>query len=163
MAEIIRVVFAGNNDDDSAMAKSSPSASAQQNGNLKGAYQTFKNVKKVLATVGATQVANSMIDYQISTISLRTGATEHQQRVQFIYGEASGAVSSIGAIAGGFMLGGPAGAGAAALGVGVSYIMKFVGWGQRANTLRLQQNAEDISIQMQTIRAGLPRRWQNDD
>lgn len=83
--------------------------------------------------------------------------------MQFVYGEVSQAVSSAGAIAMGALMGGPVGAGVAALGVGVSYVMKFIGWAQNANTLRLQKNVEDISIQMQTIRAGLPRRWSEDD
>ena len=162
MAEIIRVVFEGN-DDGSPLAKSSPSQQASGGGNLKSAYETFSAARKVLAAVGATQIAGSVINYRISTIALRTGETEHQQRVQFVYGEVSQAVSSLGAIGMGALMGGPIGAGVAALGVGVSYVMKFIGWAQNASTLRLQKNVEDISIQMQTIRAGLPRRWREDD
>lgn len=162
MAEIIRVVFEGN-DDGSPLAKSTPSQQASGGGNLKSAYETFSAARKVLAAVGATQIADSVINYRISTIALRTGETEHQQRVQFVYGEASQAVGSLGAIVGGLSLGGPVGALVVAGGVAVSYALKFIGWAQNANTLRLQKSVEDVSIQMQTIRAGLPRRWEEND
>lgn len=163
MAEIVRVIFEGQ-ETNSPLAKSSSSSSSKnESGALTSARQAVKDARRVIAAVGIKQIADSYVNYRISTISLRTGATEHQQRVQFVYGEVSQAVSSLGAIGMGALMGGPVGAGVAALGVGVSYVMKFIGWAQNANTLRLQKNVEDISIQMQTIRAGLPRRWSEDD
>ena len=161
-AEIIRVIFEGS-DDGSPLAKSSSSQQPAGGGNLKSAYETFSAARKVLAAVGATQIADSVINYRISTISLRTGAEEHQQRVQFVYNEASHAVGSLGTIVGGAALGGVPGAIAAAGAVAVSYALKFLGWAQNANTLRLQKSMEDVSIQMQSIRAGLPRRWEEND
>lgn len=54
----------------------------------------------------------------------------------------------------GFIMGGPAGAGIAAAGVGLSYLMKFIGWQQNSVRLDLEQNLENVSIGMANIRAG---------
>lgn len=107
---------------------------------------------------GIKRIADSMINYRVSTISLRTGAQEYQQRVQFVYSEASQALSAVGTVAAGAIMGGPVGAGLAAVGVGVTYLMKAIGWAQNADRLRMEQDKESISIAMQDIRAGFEGR-----
>ena len=55
-------------------------------------------------------------------------------------------------------MGGPVGAGIAAAGVGLSYLMKFIGWGQNAQRLETEQNLESISLNFASIRAGVSGR-----
>ena len=93
------------------------------------------------------------INYRISTVSLRTGRTEHQQRLQFAYdvggkvvGLAENVVMGL-ALSGGNPLGAVAGA-------AVSVVQTAVQYAQAQNTINLERNAENISIGLMNIRAG---------
>lgn len=162
MADIVKIVLPSDegtktpiatSSTDAGSASSSSSSGSSSDGALT-AQMAVGAAKKIVAATGFKQIADSVISYDISKISLRTGATEYQQKVQFAYNEGMNAASSIGAIGMGALIGGPAGAAVAAAGVGISYIMKIIGWAQNANTIQIQENQEDISIQMQMIRAG---------
>lgn len=159
MADIIRIILPSESAEGSPVATSSAdSGTASPSGGSSDAALSAQSVvsgaKKVLAFTGIKQIADSAISYGISTISMRTGASEYQQRVQFAYNEGMQALSSVSAIGMGAVIGGPAGAAVAAVGVGISYLMKMIGWAQNENTLQIEENQEDISIRMQTIRAG---------
>lgn len=163
MAEIIRIILPEEGSANTPVAQSSADSGATSSGGGSGdgaltAKQAIGAAKKVMAYTGIKQIADSYISYEISQVNLRTGASEFQQRLQFAYSEGSQLASSIGAIAMGGIMGGVPGAALAAAGVGLTYLMKFIGWGQNANTLRTQQNLEDISIGMANIRAGVSGR-----
>jgi len=42
-----------------------------------------------------------------------------------------------------------------AIGVGINYIMKVIGWSQEAEKIKMQKNLEDMSLQMQRARMGM--------
>nr|DAR84809.1 MAG TPA: hypothetical protein [Caudoviricetes sp.] len=92
------------------------------------------------------------ISYGISTVSVRTGRTEHQQRLQLAYdviGKVSGMAENIWL---GFALSGgnPVGA---LVGAAVSTLNTIVGYAQSSNTLDINRNAENISIGLMNVRA----------
>ncbi len=141
----------------SAVAKSGANASAQQDGDDKAltAKDMVGMAKKVVAYTGVKRIADAYVTHRINTVSLRTGATEYEQKLQFYYSEGSQAVGSVASIAMGGVMGGPAGAAVAAIGVGLNYIMKFIGWAQSADKIQMQKDLEDISLNMQRVRMGL--------
>lgn len=163
MAEIIRIILPDESASKSPTAQSASDGGSSSPGGGSGdgsltAKEVVSGAKKVMAYTGAKQIADSVISYRISTVNLRTGASEFQQKLQFAYSEGSQAASSIGSIVMGGILGGPQGAALAAAGVGLSYLMKFIGWGQNERTLQMQQGLEDVSINMANIRAGVSGR-----
>lgn len=163
MPTIIRIELPEETDKKSPVAPSSSDASSQQqpdggDGGVLSAKDAVRAAKKVVAYTGAKQIANSLISYDISTVNLRSGQAEYQQKLQFIYSESSKALSSLGSIGMGAVLGGPAGAAVAAAGVALSYIMKFIGWGQNAARLQTEQNLENVSLGFASIRAGITGR-----
>lgn len=141
----------------SAVAKSGANASTGQDGDDKAltAKDVVGMAKKVVAYTGVKRVADAYITHQINTVSLRTGATEYEQKLQFYYSEGSQAVGSIASIAMGAAVGGPAGAAVAAIGVGINYMMKFIGWAQNADKIQMQKDLEAISQRLQQTRMGI--------
>lgn len=93
------------------------------------------------------------VSYQISTVSLKTGRTEHQQRLQFAYDAGSKVVSLVENVAMGFMLSGGNPLGALA-GAAVSVVQTAVQYAQAQKTIDLERSAESISIGLQNVRAG---------
>lgn len=93
------------------------------------------------------------ISYEISTVSLRTGKTEYQQRLQFAYDMGSKVVGLAENMITGFLISGgnPIGA---VIGAGVSVIQTAVQYAQAQNTLNLENSKESISIGLQNVRAG---------
>lgn len=163
MAEIIRLILPEEGSANNPVAQSSAdSGSSSSSGGSEDGVLTAKQAvgaaKKVMAYTGIKQIADSYISYGISTVNLRTGAAEFQQKLQFAYSEGSQLASSVGAIVMGGIMGGPPGVAVAAAGVGLTYLMKFIGWSQNANRLETQQNLEDVSIGMASIRAGVSGR-----
>lgn len=169
MAEvaIIRIELPSEEEKKTPVAESSaqPAASSSGAGGGGGGAITAKDVigagKKVMAYTGIKQIADSVISYQISTVELKTGATEYQQKLQFAYSEGAQALSSVATIGMGFAMGGPVGGAVAAVGVGISYVMKFIGWAQNAARLETEQNLESISIGFASTRAGVSGRRSN--
>ena len=91
------------------------------------------------------------IDYGISTVSVRTGANEQQQRVQFAYDLGSKAVGYAENIAVGAAVGGVWGAvGAAVLGV----VTTAVGVSLNQQKINLNESLENISLNLMNMRAG---------
>ena len=159
MVEIIKIVLPSEAETETPVAKSSTDMSSGSGGTGSGdgalsARDVVRGAKKLMAYMGIKQIADSYISFEVSNVNLKTGASEFQQRLQFVYNEGSQAASSVGAVAMGFIMGGPAGAGIAAAGVGLSYLMKFIGWQQNSVRLDLEQNLENVSIGMANIRAG---------
>lgn len=109
-----------------------------------------------LVSYGAVRAfADNLISYEISQVELRTGAREYEQRLRFGY-EMANKVLNVGtATVMGAITGGPVGA---IVGFVGSTMYTAIGYMQKANTLRTQQNLEDISIGMANMRAGVSGR-----
>lgn len=104
--------------------------------------------KKIVSTATVASVADTLISYQINTVSLRTGAREYEQRLQFGYSTFKQISTSI---IGGAMVGGPVGA-AAGLFLGVG--LQAINWVQNGATIQLNRQLENISLGMASERAG---------
>lgn len=151
---------AQSNSDSSTTSTSSLSSVVGGRGAL-SAQDVIGAGKKIMAYTGIKQIAESYISYNLSTVNLRTGAAEYSQKLQFAYNEGSQALSAVGSIAMGAAMGGVAGAAVAAVGVGISYLMKFIGYAQNAQRLETEQNLESISIGFASTRAGVSGRRSN--
>jgi len=92
------------------------------------------------------------ISYRISTVSLRTGRTEHQQRLQFAYDMGSKVVSLVENVAMGLLLSGgnPLGA---LVGLGVGLLQTGVQYAQAYDRLNLERSIEEASLGIQRRRA----------
>lgn len=91
------------------------------------------------------------IGYGISTISVRTGQVEQQQRAQFAYDIASKAFGLAESIAVGAMVGGLAGAIGGAV---MSIATTVTGYALQQQKLNLEESAENISLGFMNARAG---------
>ena len=153
----IRITLPQGAEKESAVAKSAANTSTGQDSREPSttAKDMIGMAKTVVAYTGAKRIAESYISYKINTVSLRTGATEYEQKLQFAYSEGSQAAVSIASIAMGAAIGGLPGAAIAAVGVGLSYIMKAIGWAQNAEKIQMQKDLEDVSLQMQRSRMGI--------
>lgn len=153
----IRITLPQGTEKESAVAKSAANTSTGQDSREPSttAKDMIGMAKTVVAYTGAKRIAESYISYNINTVSLRTGATEYEQKLQFAYNEGSRAAGSIASIAMGAAVGGLPGATIAAVGVGLSYIMKAIGWAQNAEKIQMQKDLEDVSLQMQRARMGI--------
>lgn len=99
--------------------------------------------------------AGNLISYEISQVELRTGAREYEQKLRFGYEMANKGLNVVTATAAGFAMGGAFGAVAGLIG---SLGYTVLGYVQNANTIRTQENLEDVSIGMANIRAGVSGR-----
>lgn len=105
--------------------------------------------QKIVSVGTAVSVADNLISYEISTVSLRTGATEYEQKLQFGYTKAKQIALPI-------LLGiGTAGVPGAIVGGLFSLAMQGISWAQNSQTLRLNRSIENISIGMANVRAGV--------
>lgn len=114
-----------------------------------------KKLQQVVSFSSAAALADRLISYEISQVSLRTGAVEYEQRQQAAYGVGRSVVGAGVSLAYGAIAGGPAGLAVAAIGVAVSGVNKLVGIAQKEQTLRTEQSLENISIGMASVRAGV--------
>lgn len=95
--------------------------------------------------------AVQQINYTVSTVGLRTGSTEMQQRATFINnvvqkGIGIAEMSVVGAVMGGLP--------GALAGLVLSTTHTVTSYYQKANTLNLQETLENRSLEMMRIRAG---------
>jgi hypothetical protein len=95
--------------------------------------------------------AKRAISYEISTVSLRTGENERQQRMQFAYdilGQTSSAITNIVI---GAKVGGAYGAIAAAA---YTVVETSISIGQKIDRFNLQKNLENVSLGLARTRSG---------
>ena len=95
--------------------------------------------------------AKRAISYEISTVNLRTGENERQQRMQFTYdilGQVSGALTNIVV---GAKVGGAYGAIAAAA---YTVVETSISIGQKIGRYNLQKNLENVSLGLARTRSG---------
>lgn len=114
-----------------------------------------KAMKKMVSYAAVRGFANTLISYEISQVNLRTGAYEYEQRLRTGYQFANQGLNIITSTVMGAKMGGPAGAAVAFIG---STLYTLLGYAQKENTLRTQENLENISIGMASIRAGVSGR-----
>ena len=121
------------------------------------------NAKKIFNQVFGYQrvksVATNAIGYQVSTVQLRTGSTEAQQRASFAYSVGMQAFNIVESIGVGAMTGGWIGA---AIGAVLSVVDTAVSYAYKQNTLNIQNQLEnttqDITAQRATFSGS---RYQN--
>lgn len=112
-------------------------------------------VKGMVSFAAVRAFANNLISYDISQVTLRTGAKEYEQKLQFAYNTANqllniGMTTAAGAAAGGVV--------GAVVGFLGSTMYTAISYAQNANTIQTKQNLEDISIGMASVRAGVSGR-----
>ena len=95
--------------------------------------------------------AKRAISYEISTVSLRTGEAERQQRMQLTYDILSRVGSAATTIAMGAKVGGVYGAAAAAA---YEVINTSISVGQQVGRFQLQRDLENKSLGLARIRSG---------
>lgn len=115
-------------------------------------------LKKMVSFAAVKSTADKIVNYNISQVSLRTGASEYEQRLSFTYNTASQVVGAGAALA----TGGPAGLAVAAIGLAVSGIHKIMAITQKEDTLRMQESLENVSMGMARVRAGTSGRRSKD-
>lgn len=119
-------------------------------------------LKKMVSFAAVKSTADKIVNYNISQVSLRTGASEYEQRLSFTYNTASQVVGAGAALEMGAAMGGPAGLAVAAIGLAVSGIHKIMDIAQKEETLRMQESLENVSIGMAMVRAGTSGRRSKD-
>ena len=94
---------------------------------------------------------NQLVSQQINTVSLRTGAQELQDRLSFGYQMIQSGVNMVESIAIGAMMGGAAGA---VVGAVMSVTTTAISYANKQQTIRYEQNLENISLQGVHERSG---------
>lgn len=94
---------------------------------------------------------SQVIGHQINTVALRTGADEVQQRLQFAYEIGSAALGIGASILTGAAIGNVPGA---IIGAVVGVTSTIMNYANKAQTIQLQSNLENITIRGLNIRAG---------
>lgn len=89
-------------------------------------------VKGMVSFAAIKSTADNLANFEISQVSLETGATEYEQRLNVTYNAVSQTVGAGAALIGAGIAGGPAGFAVAAIGLVVSGIQKIVGISQKA-------------------------------
>ena len=145
-------------DNTSDDTSSNPIAGSNQpsqgtSGTESGGINAGKGIAKGLIFVDrfVEPFVDQIVTQQISTINLRTGASEQQQRIEFgyqigksIYGVVKNV--AIGALTGGWV--------GVVAGLGLSAISSFINYENKAQQLNWQGQLEDVSLRGMTIRAG---------
>lgn len=129
-------------------------SSAESADGSAGADRVLNKAKGLISFSAVKATADTLINYEISTVSLQTGATEYEQRLSTGYSVLSQTVGAVGSLVGAAVVGGAAGFAVAAIGLAVSGVHKVIGIMQKEQTLQLQQSLENVSIGMANVRAG---------
>lgn len=143
-----------------AVSGTSSSTESGANGTAGGsteqtAASVLQTAKKVVAVTGLAATADKLISYNISTVNLRTGASEYEQRLSTVYSGIkqvgmAGLAIATGVATGNLPL--------ALLGLAVAGTQQLINISQKAQTIRTEQSIENISIGMATVRAGVSGR-----
>lgn len=122
----------------------------EQQSALSSSLKTIKKAQKGLATVGATQIASTLLQGQLSTIALKTGRNEYQDRVQTTFGivneVSSLAMSTLTTTAINPVLG--------AITLASGLMVKAVQYGTQQNALQIAQDNENTEHSLMRKRMG---------
>lgn len=134
----------------SAMAEQESSTIGGLNDNVSDSA-TYKAAQNLVsfATVAAT--ADKLISANISQVNLKTGAAEYEQQLNAAYSAGkqiigAGATLAMGAATGTLPI--------VAIGMFISGISKMLEISKKSVQLNMERSLEDISINMQNVRAG---------
>ena len=156
MAEYIMTIELPPDESDSKVVSgSNANERATKTDAQKKAEGAEKALKSMVSFAAVRTFADRLISYEISQVSLRTGAKEYEQKLQFGYDLLNKGLNVGMATAAGFAAGGVVGAGVALIG---STIYSLIGYAQNANTIATNKSLEDISIGMASERAGVSGR-----
>lgn len=153
---VIRIKTEGLSDGNGSSPVSNPSVSSatDESGSEKSYWTKSADSAKAAAqrivSVGtAASIADNLISYEINSVSLRTGATEYEQKLQFGYSTLKSTVLplAIGAATGGLP--------GAAIGLVFGIAMQGIQWAQNSQTISYNKQLENISITMASVRAGV--------
>lgn len=133
---------------DSAMAKGGSNKSSKAENS---ASDMERAVKKLVSYSTLKSVATRMISIPLSQVELQTGETEYAQRLKAGFNIAQQIWNAGETVVIGAKMGGTFGAIA---GLTISGLQTVFGIVQRYDTLSLQKSLEDVSIGMQSVRAG---------
>lgn len=132
-------------------SSASATASAPSGGADATAMMRSSFAKGMVAYGVIKSFAVQQINYTVSTVGLRTGSTEMQQRATFINNVVQKGVGIAEMTVAGAVMGGLPGALA---GLMLSTTHTIIGYAQKQNTLNLQETLENRSLEMMRIRAG---------
>lgn len=140
-------------EDKKAVATNNQNAGEEQA--TESVEKSLKKPTKALAAISyARSIADRAITSQISTVTLRTGYEEKQQREQFYFGIGKKVVDTGMAIGIGAMFGGLPGA---VIGLGVSLTNELFNMAIKQNEINMAREQENISIFFNQIRMGTGR------
>lgn len=159
----IYVHFDGTDGKKSAVAGNGTGSTGKSsaNGSSDLMDKVTNKISKMVSFAAVKSTADKLINYEISQVALETGAEQYEQRLDYVYNIASQTVGAGASLIGGAVMGGPAGFILAAIGVVTNGVQKLVGIAQKQRQLDTQQSLENISIGMQTVRAGVTGRRAN--
>lgn len=106
-------------------------------------------VRKIISVGTATAVADKLITNELNVVSLRTGAKEYEQKLQFGYSMIKQTAMPLvfGAATGGLA--------GAAIGVVFSFAMQGIQWAQNQRVIDYNRDIENIAIGFARNRAGV--------
>lgn len=115
----------------------------------KSAESAKTAAQKIVSVGTAAAVADKLISYEISSVSLRTGATEYEQKLSYAYSTIKSTALPLvmGAVTGGLP--------GALIGGLFSLAMQGISWAQNAQTINYNKQLENISMGMASMRAGV--------
>ena len=127
-----------------------------------GVAEAVVNKAKQMVSFSAVKsTAEQIANYRISTISLQSGATEYEERVNATYNAISQGVGALGSLVMGWISAGPAGVVVAAMDIVANGIQTAINIAQKEKVFRMQESVEGVSIGMQNVRAGIAGRRGN--
>lgn len=128
-------------------SQSAKSENTQENDKLSrkdlADYFAFKRIVSPFVRMG--------IEYGISTVNVRTGRAEAQQRIQFAYSVGRQVVGVLENVAIGALVGGLPGA---IVGAVMSTVTTVAGYAINQGKINMQRDLESISLGLMNIRAG---------
>lgn len=124
----------------------------------KGGGSAKSLLAKAVSFGTVKHIADEINTYAISTVEMRTGAREYEQKLSFWYSTASRAVTSAAIVVAGIKTGHPL---IALAGLVVGGVAKGYEIWKNYNNLRIAENREDVAIHMATIRTGALGRREN--
>lgn len=138
-----------------AGAKNENKTSEAKSYGEKTADSAAKAIKGMVSYASVKSFADNLVSYEISQVNLRTGAAEYEQKLEFAQTAVNRFRDTAVSVGIGLATGN---APLAILGAATSLFNTLIGYAQRANTIRTQQNLEDVSIGMASQRAGVSGR-----
>ncbi len=118
-----------------------------------------KGLKGLVSFSAIKNTAQKIVTVQTSTINLRTGASEYEQRVQKVTDSVFEGIGTAGALAVGAATGNLP---LVAITVATSLFDKLFGVIRRQIEINYKRNVEDVSIRMANVRAGAGGRRMSD-